>query len=403
MKLRHLFYFLILFISCGRSKQTTVSDADKYSPEIIIEDSLEYYSIKDNRITVDLNKPQQASLFDYFDHIELIPLETNDDVLIGFLRKIIFHQNRYYTLDTFRGKYTVFVFDESGKFLFRIGKFGQGPGEYHVFLDDMLINRFTGNIDLLSAWGHIFTYELSGKHVKTSPQFTRHSADAYDFHAAHYFTALNEKTYVFYSVFDLYKIIYYDIDEMKIIRQEFEGNRSGFMIPSFYEYRGKEYYYRSCHNEVYELYPDSFETSYTWDFGKFNYDINMFDLESSGDITKQRDELYRIPYRFRLEGQNNMYIMAEIRLKNDVPANLMYNKSTNECKFVEHFNGSLKFRPNIITNDYVLSYCNHGELSNFVNEEVLDESNRQKFEKLLETKEELNPIIIKYKFKLSKQ
>ena len=394
---------MLLFFSCSHSKQTTVSDTYAFSPEIIIEDSIEYFSIKDNKITVDLNKPQEASLFDYFDHIELIPLETNDDVLIGYLKKVIFHQNRYYALDTFRGKYCVFVFDESGKFLFRIGKYGQGPGEYYVFLDDMLINRFTGNIDILSAWGHIFTYDLTGKHINTTPRFTRPSSDIYDFHAAHYFTALNEKTYVFYSVSDLLKIIYYDIDEMKIIRQVFEENSytSGiFNVPSFYEYREKTYFYRSFGNDVYEIYPDSLAKSYTWDFGKFNYDINkMSHLERSNNIMQQIDDDKRFPYRFRLEGQNNLYVMAEIRLKNDVPANLMYNKSTNECKLIEHFNGSLKFRPKIITNEYVLTNCYHGELPNFVNKEMLDESNRQKFEKVMEIKEELNPILIKYYFK----
>ena len=33
-------------------------------------------------IVVDLKKVEKASLFDYFDSIELIPLETSSDVLI---------------------------------------------------------------------------------------------------------------------------------------------------------------------------------------------------------------------------------------------------------------------------------------------------------------------------------
>jgi hypothetical protein len=51
-----------------------------------------------------------------------------------------------------------------------------------------------------------------------------------------------------------------------------------------------------------------------------------------------------------------------------------------------------------LINEYVLSWCEHGALENYVSEEMLDENNRQKFRKLLNTREEMNPIIIKYYF-----
>ena len=78
MKLRYLFYLLLICFSCNRSK-----------------------SLGDfNTIQVDLTNPQVVSLFDYFSHIELIPLETNENSVLGwFMDKIIFHQNRYYVFD----------------------------------------------------------------------------------------------------------------------------------------------------------------------------------------------------------------------------------------------------------------------------------------------------------------
>ena len=310
------------------------------------------------------------------------------------MKKIIYYKNRYYALDVYRQRYTVYVFDESGKFLFRIGKYGQGPGEYYVFLDDMLINPFTGNIDLLSAWGLIFTYDLSGKHVKTSLQFTN-SSDDFVFHAAYYFIALDEKTYVFYSPFDQYRIFYYDMNEMKIIRQEFEEKSFTRLITSFYEYRGQWYFYRSYSSETYEILPDSLDYAYSWDFGKFNYDIKKISENSAHN--QETDN--RLPYRFQLQGQNNLYVIAEIRIKNDVPAYLIYNKSTHTCTFIQRFKESVNFRPNVVTNEYVLSFCRHGELSNFVTDEMLDESNRQKLEILRNEKDEMNPTIIKYYFK----
>ena len=116
MKIKHLFCLLLLFYACGRSKQAPVSETGTYIPEVFVEDSVEYYPIKGNLIKADLTKPQEASLFDYFSHIELIPLETSDDVLVGNIKKIIYCQNRYYILDL--QQQTILVFDDSGKFLF---------------------------------------------------------------------------------------------------------------------------------------------------------------------------------------------------------------------------------------------------------------------------------------------
>ena len=99
MRLRYLLFFFLFCFSCSHSKQTIVVESDTSLSEVFNEDSVEYYSIKDNRITVDLKKPQQASLLDYFSHIELIPLETSDKSLIGNCAKMIFYKNKYFVFD----------------------------------------------------------------------------------------------------------------------------------------------------------------------------------------------------------------------------------------------------------------------------------------------------------------
>ena len=45
-------------------------------------------------IFADLDRPEKASLFDYFHSIELIPLETSSDILITGISKIIYHQEK---------------------------------------------------------------------------------------------------------------------------------------------------------------------------------------------------------------------------------------------------------------------------------------------------------------------
>ncbi len=96
--------------------------------------------------------------------------------------------------------------------------------------------------------------------------------------------------------------------------------------------------------------------------------------------------------------------MALIRLRNsisDASVYLIHDKSTNECKYIERFTESVDFLPRKVSNEYVLSWCSHrGVLENYFSEEMLDETNRQKFIDLMNSKEGMNPIIIKYYFNL---
>lgn len=58
----------------------------------------------------------------------IIPLETTDDCLISKIDKIEIKNNRIYIMDQLAQ--SVYVFDMDGKYLNKIHKRGQGPGEY---------------------------------------------------------------------------------------------------------------------------------------------------------------------------------------------------------------------------------------------------------------------------------
>ncbi|HEX3009947.1 MAG TPA: 6-bladed beta-propeller, partial [Bacteroidales bacterium] len=73
-----------------------------------------------------------------FSKIEMIPLETSPNCLIKSIDKKVFFRGRYYLMD--RYELSVLVFDEKGKFCFKIKNVGEGPGEY-TMLHDFGINR----------------------------------------------------------------------------------------------------------------------------------------------------------------------------------------------------------------------------------------------------------------------
>lgn len=392
MKINHLLVLLIICSSCNRAKQIHMAEESKdgTTPP----DSYVYYPIQDDRIIVDLDKKQKASLFDYFSHIELIPLETSDDILVGYSEDIVSYQNRYYIFD--RKLAVVQIFDHNGKFISLIDKRGQGPGEYTANLTSIYLNPFTGNIDITDM-GCIYSYDLTGKHVRTIPR----SEDASGFYWN--LIALSDNLYVCHILIlnnlDTHKINYYDVKENKIIHKDYEEdkflNNYAFLpsVPPFYEYNGKYYFYRLADNETYEVGLDSLKRAYTWDFGKYNYDPKKLNLpnDPSGITT--------LPYRMDMQGQNNRYVIAYIYQGTDEGAYLIYDKSIDECKYIQHFSESVDFIPRKITNEYVLTWYEHGELENYITEDMLDENNRKKFHTLLNASEEMNPVIVKYYFK----
>ena len=404
MELRHLLFILIVWCSCNRSAPPT----ETLHADVIMEGSYTYYPIKNNRIPVDLDKPQKVSLFDYFSHIELIPLETNDEVLVGRIYKIIEHQHNYYIFDRHSAIYCVQVFDEEGKFSHKIGKKGQGPGEY-LNIEDIFINPFAGHIDFLQPFGLIFSYDLSGNHIYTSHRITNDTLRAIS-----QFIAISETAYVFYSFGNSPSITLYDMEEKSILYQAYENQSASMAKPAFFNYHGRYYFYPFFDNVVYEIGPSSLSESYTWDFGKYNYDANHgFTAEIRPDSRARSEAANALPYWMLMQGQNNRYVMAQIAVKSEnrvLPierdmetAYLIYDKSTDECKFIQQFAEPVEFVRTFsvmnVTNDYLLSFCEHGELDRFVTEDMLDEHNRKKYVDLLNEKEEMNPILIKYYFK----
>ena len=384
-----------MFSSCKPSNLEQTGVTELFQPAPI--DSFVYYPIKDSRIIVDLNNPQEVSFYDYFSHIELIPLETNNDVLVGFVNEIIHYHGRYYVFD--KQQKMVIIFDEMGKFIFQINKRGRGPGEY-IEIKDIFLNPFTECIDILDI-GAVHSYDLSGKHVKTTRLINQDSPSSSLLQYPCSFIALNEKTYVFYSSIPQrsnsfpYKIDYYDIEKANVFHREYEVDNylntywvAETMSPTrFYEYNGKFFFSYLVDNVTYEVGQESLIKAYTWDFGRHNYDARNLNVVPG--VKKI------LPYRIRFQGQNNRYVIACIHLQDDSDALLIYDKYTNECKFTK----SIYVRLRHVSNEYVLFWVPHEWLKYLVSEEMLDETNRQIFKNLMNAKEEQNPIVIKYYFK----
>ena len=116
----------------------------------------EIYSIK-------LDDVQETTLTysDIIDIQEWIVLDSLNECTIGDVAKIEEFNKEYYVLDKAIQK-CVLVFDEHGKYLRRIGRIGQGPGEY-AQIYDFTINRRTGCVAILSGLSKVYVYDLKGE------------------------------------------------------------------------------------------------------------------------------------------------------------------------------------------------------------------------------------------------
>ena len=86
--------------------------------------------LKINDLTVNDIKKDSSIIED----VQYLKLEVNESCMIGKVDKILYRNDKYYIFDKDITK-SIFVFRNDGKFLFKISKWGKGPGEYILPLD----------------------------------------------------------------------------------------------------------------------------------------------------------------------------------------------------------------------------------------------------------------------------
>ena len=114
-------------------------------------------------VVLDLDLDQKLFLSEIADSIEIIPLEQTDGSDIGEVWRIIPYKGRFYILNAINNYYIhyVLVFDNQGRFIYKLDKRGQGPGEY-TSLNDIAIDPLKDELVLLTASHGIFRFDLNG-------------------------------------------------------------------------------------------------------------------------------------------------------------------------------------------------------------------------------------------------
>ena len=353
-------------------------------------------------LSVDVTRMNPPSLFDIFKKIEIIPLETTEHSLIGgSASKIIFYNNHYYILDAPNPSKSFYCFDEQGKFVRKIGNEGRGPEEY-IFVQNFVINESNHTAELLSPFGTIYTYELSGKFVgkKRLPDLVPNYQ---------HIKLLNDSIRILLSATDNNQdqLYVYSTQSNTIVNSYYQENPAIFQwsCGKFYQYNNAIYFCKPLVSKVFKIDQHGYEVAYAWDFGALNPENIKFDT----DITNERlSEMFRNSqikgFLFYQSQNDNYYFTSFINQEPSVSAykqkytSVLYEKRNNKKFVFEKFKEGLMFLPIFWCNDYVLatSTAFSNNTSKRVDPSVLDEENRRKLNAI---KEDDNPFIIKYYFK----
>jgi hypothetical protein len=118
------------------------------------------------RVPIEYRKASSIKLSEFVESIDVVPLETTEDNLIGEVGRIVFIDNKYYIKSTNgRQNAKIFVFNTDGNFLFKIDHRGVGPGEYIEMKDFQILQDSL----LMTASNSDYKtnlYDLKGNFIK---------------------------------------------------------------------------------------------------------------------------------------------------------------------------------------------------------------------------------------------
>ena len=254
-----------------------ISSCDKRQKEKFAEDNINVYRVQIN------DKDQFFNWDEFVDKIELIPLETNKDGLIGRFTKGIVINDNVFIFDVYFQ--SLLHFDISGKFERQISRKGGGPGEYLEIRDFCIDDSILYTLD----YGRIHSYKIStGKHVETWTYDMKNGFNPSSI------ALYNKDNYYLWNnspdVWNPEKGTYYMLRNMrhKEVREEyvkFEYKTMAFPPRFYFCPDERSYYFNNGKDVICKITNDSLAGLFFLDFGNMSLSSNHIDeFKRTGDM-----------------------------------------------------------------------------------------------------------------------
>ncbi|MDR1897936.1 MAG: 6-bladed beta-propeller [Prevotellaceae bacterium] len=350
-----------------------------------------------NGIRIDIDREtKDVSIFDLFEKIEIIPLETTDESLIKEIYKIVYHNDNFYILDYGLGK--IIVFDKDGKFRFTIDQRGQGPGEY-LHIADFDVDRDSNRVLIVDPTGaKLLDYDADKGRFMKKTSLPELEGGAYN-----RIKYLNPKLIAFWTFDYKNRLKLYSRSSNRFINESFPEEESLYTRLGTPVFPYSSFITRPVDNNVYEITPEGdVSIAYSWDFGKLNIDPDKLFYPSEKELQQKFREYMEkaraseiVNYFFGASGGNETYLYTVIIRKNR-GLHLFYNKETKEHLLFEKTKEQAYLYPCIWTEDFITGIIPNVDMILPLPDAILDAENLEKKRK---RKEDDNPVLIKYYFK----
>lgn len=351
-------------------------------------------------IPVELDKINDSlSFFDIFSTVEIIPLETTNISLLSQMNfvKVIPYENFIYILDS--KQYLIQKFDSCGKYISTINKRGRGPGEYSL-LSDFGINRQNRTIELLCPTGTLYRYTID------STDFVNSFSLKDSTKSTHLFERLSDDLYIFFSIFNDKKLLYYSTKENKIVKTEYTlpdyillKSTLKFALSPFARFNDTVRFYEGHNGYVYSIDTTSLSISakYKWDFGKYNFNLSEVS-ENESDIyyySLANTISFKYASSFLLCTESDRFVISNFTFRRKMMT-LAYDKSLNKSHVFSKTKEGVQIFPGYSHKEHHYICIPPKYLSQFVNKSILSSSQQIKLSTI---NSDDNYVILKYTYK----
>ena len=259
---------------------------------------------------------RNMSISQVINDFELIPLETTDESLIGYIDKIEFFDDKIYILDSHYAS-CIFIFSKEGRFLSKLSRKGRGPGEF-IYPMSVAIDQRGAILVLDANLGKLLKYNISDLSfieevpLPAVPPLMSFAIDE-ESDWYYFFKPTNRNT-----PGDLHHFIISDNMGNIISKDVSKPYSGGFLYGGhslFHKFGGNIYGFTHYSNKIYEFNKDVITLKYTLKFGEYAFPEEDFfkqfvNHNGRSEFYKEVDGDHSKWIKFMYVSQSNDFLVA---------------------------------------------------------------------------------------------
>lgn len=347
---------------------------------------------------VNLEEKRSVSIYDYFSGVSIIPMETTNESVMEYPAVKMLIDNGDFYFSTKKGN-AIWHFDSCGNFVRKINHYGAGSQEYSE-LTDFRFNRFTGDLEILCAWGYINVYDHSGTVFKKRISFNKKYINV-----CHYFVELSSGKYLLFSESrKKNKMLWYDVAKDKLIAEDYDLPEFLFFntpyhhsYTPFYVFNDTVHFVQAGDGKVFVADTiGGLKQKYNFDFGEYNFDLSTL-KEEPIEFYIQHSHSIGAKYanRFLAYGENSKYYLSRFRFQKGLQ-HLLLGKQENKAIAFGRTKEKCLFMPVYMDEEFLYFFASPQELQIAINPDILSKEDLKRFNAV---KPEDNLVVIRCKFK----